>query len=370
MINFRYILLYAILIIFILEGCGSGDGTLDNDPNPPSTNTDNVNQGLTGYLYSSESLSDRDRTIRYPVIIDVATGRSHRILEPLELDSTLTAPFPSADGRTLIMTGDNQSCNDFQDGVGLCLFLAQLGQSPKLLYPFETYSPARISPNGEMLVVYSNLGSISTAALRLISLDGELIEWVGDRHIGSYTWLPDGRLMYVWDKIFYLTDAPYDLDATSVYTFTGDEDIRFLSPSHDGTRIAFQVYDTRYSYVMVMNVDGSGLRQLTDNDPDDISSSRQGHPVWSPDGQWIMVQNDSKWEPTLYAVRSDAIRVILHNDQYAEGDAIKIQTDWQDHLTDKGTGNILTAWLSDAPFLNLSPKAHEDSSVSSNLSGE
>lgn len=82
-----------------------------------------------------------------------------------------------------------------------------------------------------MLAAYGGLigGDFSTTALRLISLDGELIQTVGDFQITTYTWLPDGRLMFVWDKRFYLTDAPYDLNATEVHTHNGEEVIRLRS---------------------------------------------------------------------------------------------------------------------------------------------
>jgi hypothetical protein len=50
---------------------------------PPPTNNTNINQGLTGYLYTSVSVNGLNPSDRYPVIIDIATGKAHRILEPL-----------------------------------------------------------------------------------------------------------------------------------------------------------------------------------------------------------------------------------------------------------------------------------------------
>jgi hypothetical protein len=358
-IKVQYLYFPILLIFLFLAGCGSGsDGdTSKNGSNPPSFDPDNINQGLTGYLYTSESVANLEPNTKYPVIIDLATGKTHRILEPLLImHSHYAAPFASFDGTTLAMFGNNQDCRDRRPDYEYndCIFLARLGQSVEILYPIGTSQPARPSWKGDMLAAYGGLigGDFSTTALRLISLDGELIQTVGDFQISTFTWLPDGRLMFVWDKRFYLTDVPYDLNATEVHAYNGEEIIRFLSSSHDGTRVAFEIKGVGYSHVMVMNIDGSGLRQLTANSPDDITDPYEGYPVWSPDDQWIMVENNTYWEPTLYAVRSDATEVILDDDQYAPGDAIKIQTDWQDHLNSADYGDPLTAWLSFAPFLD------------------
>jgi hypothetical protein len=62
--------------------------------------------------------------------------------------------------------------------------------------------------------------------------------------------------------------------------------------------------------------------------------------------------------------------VILEGDQYAQGDAIKIQHDMYDHLSITSTtgpgGN--SAWLSVAPFLEASARPSSDNHVTDNLS--
>lgn len=116
-----------------------------------------------------------------------------------------------------------------------------------------------------------------------------------------------------------------------------------------------------------MNIDGSGLRQLTDSPQDDLTDANTAFPVWSPDDKWIMVVNNTTYDPTLYAVRADATKVILDNDQYAPGDAIKVQTDWQSHMYTKSSGDILTAWLPVAPFISASAKAQTEASTSNDL---
>jgi hypothetical protein len=222
-IKVRYLFFPFLLLVVLLHGCGSGGGGGDeptpippDDDDPPPA--ENVNQGLTGYLYTAMSVSAENPSDRYPVIIDLTTGKSHRILQPLILDQGYSTPYPSTDGRTLVLTGDNEECSTtFDYYYSSCVFLARLGQSIEMLHPMDIDSSTRISPNGEMLAAVGSLHNNSTSkALRLISLEGELLQTVGDYMVRAFTWLPDGRLMFVWDDTLYLTDAPYDLNATAV----------------------------------------------------------------------------------------------------------------------------------------------------------
>ena len=64
-------------------------------------------------------------------------------------------------------------------------------------------------------------------------------------------------------------------------TFVPGDAIAHSSLSPDGTQVAFVSAATGNSDVWVQNVDGTGLRQLTNDAPAD------SWPVWSPDGDWI-----------------------------------------------------------------------------------
>jgi dipeptidyl aminopeptidase/acylaminoacyl peptidase len=66
-----------------------------------------------------------------------------------------------------------------------------------------------------------------------------------------------------------------------ITSMAGDA-VMHASLSPDGARVAFASSATGNSDVWVQNVDGTDLRQLTDD------AAAEAWPVWSPDGQWIM----------------------------------------------------------------------------------
>ena len=76
-----------------------------------------------------------------------------------------------------------------------------------------------------------------------------------------------------------------------ITSMAGDA-IMHSSLSPDAAQVAFASSATGNSDVWVQNVDGSDLRQLTNDAP------AEAWPVWSPDGQWIMFASlrEGAWE--------------------------------------------------------------------------
>jgi TolB protein len=69
-----------------------------------------------------------------------------------------------------------------------------------------------------------------------------------------------------------------------------------FSLSPDGARVAFVSFASGHADVWVQNLDGSGLRQLT-NDP-----ASKTWPAWSPDGNWIVYGSNRDGEAGTWRV--------------------------------------------------------------------
>jgi eukaryotic-like serine/threonine-protein kinase len=90
-----------------------------------------------------------------------------------------------------------------------------------------------------------------------------------------------------------LWTVPLDHSAPprQITTIAGDN-VMHSSLSPDGSRAAFVSRATGYSEVWTQNVDGSDLRQLTND------QAAVAWPVWSPDGEWIVFASlrGRQWE--------------------------------------------------------------------------
>jgi len=69
--------------------------------------------------------------------------------------------------------------------------------------------------------------------------------------------------------------------------------------SPDGARIAFSSNHDGDHEICVMNSDGSGLVQLTDNGVDDVN------PFWSPDGRYLGFSHDDPNNAVIYITSPD-----------------------------------------------------------------
>jgi Tol biopolymer transport system component len=146
-------------------------------------------------------------------------------------------------------------------------------------------------------------GEQGSADKRLLATAG------GSQGIGGATWSPDGKyIACVVDETIYVLDVQEALQRGGI----GVEGMRPLPRasetndkpawSPDGTRIAFSAIIDDHRDIYIVNVDGTGLRPLTQTrDLDEYD------PAWSPDGTRIVFQAnpDANWDIFIMAVSDE-----------------------------------------------------------------
>jgi serine/threonine protein kinase/Tol biopolymer transport system component len=115
-----------------------------------------------------------------------------------------------------------------------------------------------------------------------------------------------------------LWQAPLDRSGPmrQITTVPGDA-ISHSSLSPDSTRVAFASIASGHSDIWTQRVDGSDLRQVTNDDPAD------SWPVWSPDGEWIVYQTYRNDRPETWRVRASGGSPEKLLDQGFRGDWIR-----------------------------------------------
>ena len=180
---------------------------------------------------------------------------------------------------------------------------------------------ARWSRDGSQIAFYS-FRDQSAGLMWKMSADGSdpepvLTDQLSDPQAGCAggfpgSWFPDGqRILFRGsqggqiDALQICSAAP---DGSDVQVILSEDNVKSHLPtlSPDGTKIAFASDRDGNPEVYVMNVDGGGIRRLTDD------AALDEYPTWSPDGQWIAFHSDRGGDFDIYIVRpngSDLRRV-------------------------------------------------------------
>jgi TolB protein len=253
----------------------------------------------------------------YEVYVMNADGTDKRRLTHDTVESE--NPAWSPDGTRFVYTLD-----DYAGGSDIYLRNAD-GSGKRRLTRTGNAAGGAWSPDGAHIAIHRNTqgGSSDLFLLAVPDLAGvggggaHRLTDLGNLGVMSPSWSPDGRLIVCvvdtnpdpksWELSLYVLDVE-DALLTGGSTLpemrplpcVGDSLNDWPAWSPTGAQIAFSAVVGGHRDIYVVNVDGTGLQQVTQTPKTDEFA-----PAWSPDGTHIVFQAnpDGQWD--IYRMRAD-----------------------------------------------------------------
>jgi len=126
-------------------------------------------------------------------------------------------------------------------------------------------------------------------------------------------WLPDGQRAVVYREVerdYYLADI--EAGSLGECLTCAAEGLTGPAVSPDGTQIAFAKSDITATNTYVINADGSGHVQLTDD------SVYSAEPAWSPDGRQIAFVRSDQGDTWIFVMKPDGSEPVNLTAQYPD----------------------------------------------------
>jgi len=224
--------------------------------------------------------ADDSDTYRDLYVIN-ADGSGLRRLTRHRVDSV--RPVWSPDGRSIAV-------DEYYDGTYAIWVVSASGGGERRVTPGWRFRGPAWSRDGRRIT----FTHVDSGAVYVANRDGS-----GRRVLArtktAGTPSPDGRLIaFITDDHLWVMNADRSGRRMLAPSLAGE-----IVWSPDSRTIAFTESDGD-AEIFVVNRDGSGLRNLTDN-----SGVDDGDPVWSPDGQAIAFTSDRDGNTEIYVVNAD-----------------------------------------------------------------
>jgi hypothetical protein len=321
-------MLSTVSLLYACGGGGGGGGGSDgasssDDSGGDSVSVSGLNPELPGrFLFSYDwhkHTDSRDDRMDGGLIMDIKTGSYTEIPNTNWADMfkndghegvwhTRAIPIKNSSSMFLVQS---ENTFEYTDGSLEPYFLAYQQDfygnllDDLYIFPYNADSDIQMSSDANYLALFSN------GFLRVLQVTSTALTTVDKREysVSPFSWLSDNRLIVVSEdgRSFVITSV-LSTDAETTIPLPDDLTGRIIEMvvSSDDMRIAFIVQeDSGDEAPWVMNIDGSGLRQLAES-VDSGGAQKFGKLQWSPNDAYIMVQ-----EPFLNPFLGDDISVAV-----------------------------------------------------------
>jgi hypothetical protein len=329
-------------LAFIVSSCGGGSGSSGSSATrseQQSSNGSIINPGLEGRLIVSTRAFGDDVDSVYSMDLD--TGR-YSLIPNTDFEAqrdrfplSLSDPRISISETNQLIAVSVEDCRSFSIGTNYtCLAVQDFDGN--VLASFELLNDvgqAKLSPDGRYLALFRELAD---DWLELYDLSGNLIDdFSTDK--GSFDWLPDGRLVFSYQRRALAITEPYmaEIDndeSVALPSEIEDGRIGFISASPDGRKIAFGIITdstltTTDATFWVFDRDTRRLRRLATIESSSLLDPMFSHSAWSPDGSQIAVleggftgsgSDNPGGLPGLYILPTDAASPLVVSSNASE----------------------------------------------------
>ena len=233
------------------------------------------------------------------VVIDVETGQIHQVTHFVTAGEGIKSHVWLPDNRHLAVSYFKGS-SLWQNDLGI-LDVEDGSVSRLTLNVEQSFAALSVSADGSRLVVTASQVHREVWKVPLgpdPEANGRAAVRVLDRsHDPMWTFVSrDGRTLLfnnatTGSRNLWTMPLDHAAEPRQITTVPGDA-VMHSSLSPAGTRVAFASRATGNSDIWTQNLDGSGLRQLTND------AAADSWPVWSPDGEWIVFSSfvDDRYE--------------------------------------------------------------------------
>ncbi|MFN2491323.1 MAG: protein kinase [Pyrinomonadaceae bacterium] len=222
------------------------------------------------------------------------------------------------DGRGLVITAAEQSSSPFQ----IWHVSYPDGAVRRITNDLNSYVGLSLAADsGKLLTVQSDrLSSLWIVPNGDVSRATQLTSGVSKHH--GLSWTPDGRIVYSSIASGNADIWIMNADGTGQRQLTNDPGVdRDPSVSPDGRYISFATDRAGKFNVWIMDTDGTNQRQLTNGDDEEF-------PQITPDGQWIVYQGFVNGVPTLWKLRLNEGTRSQLTDHYSNWPVISPDGKW------------------------------------------